>query len=187
MAERFEVQNTAIAGVKLITRLPIGDERGWLERSFCAQDLQAAGWGKPIAQINRTFSKQAGTIRGMHYQTPPHVEMKLVFCLRGAIFDVAVDLRQGSPTFLQHVAAELSADNRQSLLIPEGCAHGFQTMTDDVEMLYCHSAAYAADHEDIVNPLDPKIAVPWPREVTVISGRDQGKDFLDDDFAGVSL
>ncbi len=183
---RFEISDTPIDGVKVITRLPIGDARGFLERSFCAEDLKVAGWDEPIAQINRTYTAERGTLRGMHYQKPPHAEMKIVSCLRGSVLDVAVDLREGSPTFLQHFAIELGDDD-SSLLIPEGCAHGFQTLSKDVEMMYFHSSAYAPDFEDSVNPHDPKIGIKWPLPVSVISQRDKDKAFLDDGFKGIAL
>ncbi|MFM7576864.1 MAG: dTDP-4-dehydrorhamnose 3,5-epimerase family protein, partial [Microcystaceae cyanobacterium] len=131
-----------IAGLKTVTRQPIGDRRGFLARLFCAEELKEAGWHKPIAQINHTYTAQAGTVRGLHYQNPPHAEMKLVTCIQGQIWDIAVDLRANSPTFLTWQGAVLSAENHSALLIPEGCAHGFQALTDDVELIYCHSVPY---------------------------------------------
>ena len=183
---RFDIIDTPIAGVKVITRKPIGDVRGFLERSFCAEDLKEAGWADPIAQINRTFTAERGTLRGMHYQAPPMAEDKIVNCLRGSVLDVAVDLREGSPTFLQHFAIELGEDDN-ALLIPKGCAHGFQTLSNDVEMLYFHSTPYSADHEDNINPQDPKLGIEWPLPVSVISERDGSRAFLDDNFKGIAL
>ena len=184
---RFEIQDTPIKGVKLITRKPVGDARGWLERTFCADDLKPAGWKKKIAQINRTHTTKRGTVRGLHFQKPPHAEMKLISCLHGKIWDVALDLRTGSPTFMQHFKAELSEDNHTSLLLPEGVAHGFQALSHNVEMLYFHSAPYAPEAEDSIHPEDPLADIHWPLPITVISDRDKGKPFITRRFKGVKL
>jgi dTDP-4-dehydrorhamnose 3,5-epimerase len=139
---RFDIAALPLAGLKRVTRLPIGDTRGSLTRIFCAKELSHGGWTRPVEQINHTVTVRAGTVRGLHFQLPSHAEMKLVSCIRGEVWDVAVDIRAGSPTFLRWHAERLSAENRQAMLIPEGFAHGFQTLTADVEMLYCHSAAH---------------------------------------------
>ena len=175
------------AGLFLIKRQPLCDERGFLSRLFCAQELALAGWTQPIAQINHTHTKRSGTVRGLHYQKSPHSEMKLVSCLRGAVWDVAVDIRSGSPTFLQWFAQNLSADNGCALLIPQGFAHGFQALTEDVELMYCHSAAYASGYEAGLNPLDPRLAVKWPLAVTEMSARDGAHASLTDAFQGEDL
>ena len=186
-ATRFVITDTPLAGLRRIERLPLGDARGFLARLFCAEELAAAGWHQPIAQINHTHTEAAGTVRGLHYQLPPHAEMKLVSCLRGVVWDVAVDLRAGSPTFLQWHAELLSAENHRALLIPEGFAHGFQTQTNDVEMLYCHSNFYAPDHEAGLHPADPRLAVAWPLPVLGLSPRDAGRPMIDAQFEGVRL
>ena len=126
---RFRIQSTPLSGLQVITRQMLGDHRGFLSRLFCADELAQAGWTKPIAQINHTYTAKKGTVRGMHFQHPPHAEMKLVSCIRGEVWDVAVDLRANSPTFLHWHAEVLSADNHKALLIPEGFAHGFQTLS----------------------------------------------------------
>jgi dTDP-4-dehydrorhamnose 3,5-epimerase len=172
---------TDLAGVYVVHRSQIGDHRGFLSRLFCSSELAEAGWRKPIAQINHTLTQRKGTVRGMHYQRGTHAEMKLVTCLRGAIWDVAVDLRAGSPTFLRWHAEELSADNRRALLIPEGFAHGFQALTDDCELLYLHSAAYAPEAEAGVNPVDPRLAIAWPLPISQLSPRDTNHPMLNDD------
>ncbi|MNY38438.1 dTDP-4-dehydrorhamnose 3,5-epimerase [compost metagenome] len=123
----------------------------------------------------------------MHYQLPPHAEIKLVSCIRGAVWDVAVDVRQGSPTFLQWHAERLSADNGRALLIPEGFAHGFQTLTDDVDMLYCHSAPYAPQSEAGLHFQDARLGIAWPLPLTQVSERDQQHPRLDTAFPGVAL
>lgn len=184
---RFIIRDIDLAGLKVIVRQPIGDERGYLERLFCADELAKVGWRKPIAQINHTLTQKRGTVRGLHFQKPPHAEMKLVSCLRGVVWDVGVDLRAGSPTFLKWHAEELSADNHRALMIPEGFAHGFQTMTDDCELLYLHSAAYAADSEGAVSAIDPKLGICWPLAITEQSARDKTHVMLADDFQGLTI
>ena len=182
---RFTISETELAGLKVIERQRLSDARGFLARIFCAEEFDAIGWQHPIAQINHTSTADQGTIRGMHFQHPPHCEMKLVSCLRGEVWDVAVDIRAGSPTFLHWFGAHLSADNCRALLIPEGFAHGFQTLTDTVELLYCHSAAYAAGAEGGLNPRDPQLAIDWPLPVTEISARDLSHPLIHNDFQGV--
>lgn len=187
MSGRFSVTDLPFAGLKRVTRHKLGDQRGFLSRLFCADELAAAGWVKPIAQINQTYTRERGTVRGMHFQRPPFAEMKLVTCIRGAVWDVAVDVRAGSSTFLGHHAEELSAENGVALLIPEGFAHGFQALTDDVELIYCHSASYAAAAEAGLNPGDPRLDIAWPLEITVLSARDANHPLIDNEFGGVAL
>jgi len=184
---RFIVLETPIEGLKVVERQLMGDSRGFLSRLFCAEELAAAGWSKPIIQVNQTFTQRRGTIRGMHFQKQPHAEMKLVTCLHGEIWDVAVDLRVGSPTFLKWYAEKLSSSNHRALLIPEGFAHGFQTLSDDCELLYLHSAAYAAGAESALNVIDPLLSITWPLAVTEISARDAQHPMLDNQFRGVIL
>ena len=182
---RFIVTDTPLAGLKVVQRQILGDARGYLSRLFCAEELHPAGWHGPIAQINHTLTQQAGTVRGMHYQKPPHTEIKLVSCLRGEVWDVVVDLRPHSPTYLHWHALHLSADNHCALLIPQGFAHGFQTLVDDVEMLYCHSAPYVATAEAGLNVQDPRLGIAWPLAFAELSARDAGHALLKSNFAGV--
>lgn len=176
---RFTVSNLPLASLKLVERQRIGDSRGFLSRLFCAEELAAAGWVKPIAQINHTYTAMRGTVRGMHFQRPPHNEMKLVSCIRGEVWDVAVDLRAGSPTFLHWHAERLSADNGRALLIPEGFAHGFQTLTNDAELLYCHSAAYKTSAEAGLNPLDARLAITWQLPIIELSAQDAAHPLIE--------
>jgi dTDP-4-dehydrorhamnose 3,5-epimerase len=187
MSARFDIMDTPLSGLRVLQRKPIGDSRGYLERLFCAEELQALVPGKHIAQINHTLTASRGTVRGMHFQHPPHAEIKFVSCLRGEVFDVAVDLRHNSPTFLRWHAELLSADNHRTLVIPEGFAHGFQTLTDDCEMLYFHTAAYQPGAEDGLNALDPRLAIQWPLPVAGLSPRDVAHPLLNGDFIGVTL
>lgn len=184
---RFDVIDLPLAGLKLIQRKPLGDARGFLARLFCAGELAPAGWNTAIAQINHTHTARSGTIRGMHYQKPPHAEMKLVTCLQGEVCDVAVDLRAKSPTFLHWHAETLSAANNRAMLIPPGFAHGFQTLTDDVQLLYCHSAAYQPEYEGGLNALDPRLRIDWPKEIFDRSPRDKEHPWLDKAYEGLQI
>lgn len=184
---RLTVTPLPLAGLHRVQRQQLTDSRGDLSRIFCAHELASVGWRWPIAQVNHTRTARRGTVRGLHFQQVPHAEAKLVSCIRGEVWDVAVDLRTGSPTFLQWHAQLLSADNGCALLIPQGFAHGFQTLTDDVEMLYCHSAAYAPQAEAGIHPLEPRLAIAWPLPVSDLSPRDAAHARLISDFEGVRL
>lgn len=185
---RFEIEPTPLAGLARVRRQPLGDRRGWFERLYCSEELAAAA-GQPFlpVQINRSFTAARGVVRGLHFQHPPHAEIKLVSCLRGEVFDVAVDLRAGSPTFLHWYGTRLSADNRVSLLIPQGFAHGFQTLAEDCELLYLHSAAYAPQAEGGIHPEEARIGIAWPLPVMELSARDAAHPALAGDFAGIGV
>jgi dTDP-4-dehydrorhamnose 3,5-epimerase len=184
---RFAIQDTGLAGLKVVSRQAASDRRGWFERLFCSEELAAAA-GEQFApvQINRSCTLLKGAVRGMHFQYPPHAEVKLVSCLQGEVFDVAVDLRAGSPTFLRWFGARLSAENRASLLIPRGFAHGFQALEERCELLYLHSAAYAPAHEGGVRPDDPRVGIKWPLQIADLSDRDAARTLLDAKFSGVA-
>ena len=184
---RFDFTLTNLAGLTIVQRKAIEDPRGFLSRFYCAEEFIKAGMTKSIAQINQTLTKRKGAIRGMHFQYPPHAEIKLVSCMQGEIFDVAVDLRQGSPTFLHWHGEILSAKNRKSLLIPEGFAHGFQTMTEDCELIYLHTDAYHPEAEDALNAMDPALEIMWPHAVTDISERDSNHKLIKQNFKGITL
>lgn len=184
---RFRVEALAPSGLFRVVRELREDERGRFSRLFCADELVNAGWNGAIAQVNQSVTSRQGTVRGLHFQLPPHAEKKLVSCLRGEIWDVAVDLRSGSPTFLQWHAEILSEANQVALLIPEGFAHGFQALTDDAELLYCHSERYVPSAEGGLNPCDPSLSIPWPLPITVISDRDRGHAPVADGFTGLRV
>ena len=175
MSDRFDILKTPLAGLWDIQRKPIREDRGNLERMFCTSDLAPLLQGRSIRQINRTLTVHCGTARGMHFQNPPHAEMKFVSCLRGEVFDVAVDLRTDSPTRLQWHAEVLSSENYKTLAIPEGFAHDFQTMTDCCEMLYFHTADYQRESEGGLNPVDPVLGIAWPLAISDISSRDSSQ------------
>lgn len=186
MSARFDILDTPLPGLRVLQRKPLGDSRGYLERLYCSEELQALASGKAVAQINHTLTASRGTVRGMHFQRPPYAEIKFVSCLRGEVFDVAVDLRHNSSTFLRWHAELLSADNHKTLVIPEGFAHGFQTLTDDCEMLYFHTAAYQPAAEGGLNAQDPRLAIRWPLPVAGLSLRDAAHPLLDDGFVGMT-
>ena len=187
MSERFKAHTTELPGVYSITPKLRYDERGYFERLFCQEEFQEWGLTKPIAQINHTLTKRCGTIRGLHFQYPPHAEMKLVRCLRGAIFDVAVDIRRESPTFLRWHGETLDAETGAMLLLPEGIAHGFQTLTPDVELLYCHTAAYHPEAEGGLHFADPALNIQWKLPSADVSRKDSEYPFIGADFQGITL
>ena len=163
---------TPLAGVHIVQRQAQEDARGAFARVFCAQELAEAGWNQALAQVNHSRTTHAGSVRGLHWQRAPHAEMKLVSCLAGAVWDVAVDLRPASPTYGRWHAQTLSAENQLAMLIPEGCAHGFQSLSDGAELLYCHSMPFAQDAEAGVHALDAQLAIRWPLPVSALSARD---------------
>jgi dTDP-4-dehydrorhamnose 3,5-epimerase len=184
--QRLAIKDLPLPGLKRVERRPLRDARGTFARLFCAEELRAAGWSGPVAQVNHSATARKGTVRGLHFQYPPHAEMKLVNCIRGEVFDVVVDLRRGSPTFLQWHAERLSADNGCALLIPQGFAHGFQTLADDAELVYCHSAAYAPAAEGGLDPRDARLAIGWPLPIAALSERDARHPALDATFTGIA-
>ena len=187
MAETLPVgvRTTAITGVVTFTSSPFRDDRGQFARLFDRGDLAPVHQDRPIVQINHSITREPGTIRGMHFQQAPYLEAKWVRCLRGRVLDVAVDLRRGSPTFLRHIAVELDPQAMTALFIPEGCAHGFQVLEPDSELLYLHTAAYAPQAEGGVRWDDPRLGIAWPLPPTGISARDGGHALLSADYQGI--
>jgi len=184
---RFDLEDTPITDLKIVQRKPISDNRGFLSRLYCQDDFKLMGLNKHIRQINQTLTKKKGAVRGLHYQLYPFAEAKLVSCVKGEIFDVAVDLRKDSPTYLKWHAEVLSENNQKSFLIPEGFAHGFQTLTDDCELIYLHTAPYSKEHEKGLNYADKKIDINWPLKISEISDKDQTHPMIKDDFEGIVL
>ena len=161
---------------------PRGDERGRFTRLFCARELAQIGHTKPIVNVNHSYTQKAGTIRGMHFQYPPDCEIKIVKCLRGAIWDCIVDIRKDSPTFLKWEGTELTESNHRMIYVPEGFAHGFQALTDDVEIVYFVSNFYAPNNEAGLRFDDPALNIQWRQEATEVSARDREHCLLDTDF-----
>ena len=165
---------TEIPGAYWIDVERCEDSRGWFGRSWCEAEFRDHGLNSRLVQCNISFNKTRGTLRGMHYQVAPHEEAKLVRCTQGAIHDVIIDLRPSSKAYLRHVAVVLSAENRRLLYIPEGCAHGFQTLVDNVEVFYQMSESFAPDCARGVRWDDPCFTIQWPVDQPIISERDRG-------------
>jgi dTDP-4-dehydrorhamnose 3,5-epimerase len=169
---------TPIAGAYLIDLEPRGDERGFFARFFCEREFGAHGLSTHFVQANNSLSVKRGTLRGMHYQLAPKAETKVVRCLRGALFDIVLDLRPGSPTFGKSFGAELSADNRRMMYVPKGFGHGFVTLTDDTEALYLVDEFYSPEHERGVRWDEPRFGIQWPVAPVVMSDKDRAyRDF----------
>lgn len=185
MSLRFDFLETPITDLWRIGRKPVEDQRGYLSRIFCEEEFNKIGFDRSVAQINHTLTRKKGSVRGMHFQYPPHAESKLVTCIKGEILDVAIDIRKDSATFLKWHAEVLSDNNHASLLIPEGFAHGFQTLVDDCELLYVHSKSYFPEAEGALNAFDQAFSIEWPLEVTEMSARDRSHPFLTELFEGI--
>lgn len=186
MDDRLCIQDLPLLGLKQITRQVLADTRGSLQRLYCQEILNRHGTLESIAQINLSHTRLKGSIRGMHYQKSPHAETKIVSCLRGKVWDVAVDLREDSPTFLKWHAEILSPELNNSLLIPKGFAHGFQTLSDDCELLYFHTTSFNPQAEAGLSPFEPRLNLPWPLDVTELSDRDRNHPLLTDTFRGLA-
>lgn len=185
--KRFDFYPTLLEGLWVVQRKPVEDPRGFFCRFFCAEEFHSAGWRKPIVQINHTHTLKMGTIRGLHFQCPPYSDSKVVSCICGEVYDVAVDIRKGSPTFLHWHGEVLSATNKRSLFIPEGFAHGFQTLTFNCELLYLHSEVFCPQAEGALHIADPRIGIVWPIAIAELSERDHSLPFIDSKFEGLSL
>jgi dTDP-4-dehydrorhamnose 3,5-epimerase len=171
---------TPIPGLYVVELEVLSDERGFFARSFCVREFRALGLElKVVAQCNISFNEKAGTLRGLHFQAPPHEEAKLVRCTRGAIYDVAVDIRPGSRTYRKWHAVELTADNRRMMFIPHGLAHGFQTLVDGTEVFYLMSEFYHPESGRGLRWDDPAIEITWPLGSPIISDRDRAYPLLD--------
>ncbi|OBI23364.1 dTDP-4-dehydrorhamnose 3,5-epimerase [Mycobacterium sp. E2327] len=177
---------TAVAGVTIIDIEPHRDHRGFFSRSFCADEFLTYGLISEVAQTNLCFNYTRGTVRGLHRQAPPHAEAKLVRCVRGAIADVAVDIRPESQTYGKHVMVELTAENRRALFLPPYVLHGFQTLTDDTEVMYQVSGPYVPESEEGFRWDETEFAIKWPLPVTVMSEKDASWPLMDETAAAES-
>lgn len=178
---------TPLPGVFVVETTPHADARGAFSRLYCEREIQHVVGARRIVQINHSRTLAVGAVRGLHYQRAPHAEMKLVRCLKGRVWDVAVDLRSGSPTFLQTHGVELTPGNARMLVVPEGCAHGFQVLEADSELLYLHTAAYMPEAEGGVRWDDPRLGLAWPLPASEVSERDRRHPFLTQEFSGIAL
>lgn len=187
MQQDFMVEPLHLAGAFRIHHKVFSDHRGMFKRLSCHSELLNVGVDAQPRQVNASLTPKKGTVRGMHFQHPPSAETKIVTAMQGAFFDVLVDLRAHSPTFLQWYGEELSASSQTSLVIPPGFAHGFQALTDNVLMMYLNSADYAPELEDGLNPNDPKIAIEWPLPVQELSEKDSSRALLPHSFKGLNV
>ena len=187
MTDRFSFTKTPLEGVWIAERLMNCDDRGSFSRLFCADEFSEIIGNHQIHQINHSVNLKRGTTRGLHYQIPPFSETKIITCLKGEIFDVAVDIRTGSETFLNWHGEILSTENSKSIVIPEGFAHGFQTLVPDCEVMYFHTGKYMPEHERNLYVQDPAVGIRWPMEITCISERDSQNTQIDVHFQGVCL
>ncbi len=181
------VSDTKIAGVRLIETGSVIDHRGSFSRWFCTKELACVLEGRTLAQINNSKSLNVGTVRGLHFQKPPHAEMKIVCCIRGRVWDVALDLRAGSPTFLQWFGVELTPENGLMLAVPEGFSHGYQSLEAESELLYFNTEFYTPAFEGAIHHADPRAAIEWPLPVTDLSDRDASCPFLSQEFEGINV
>jgi len=178
---------TPLSGSFVIDLKTVSDERGWFARTFCKKEFEQIGHTKEWVQLNHSVTYQKGSIRGMHFQYPPYSEVKMVRCIAGAVFDVIIDLRSGSSSFLQWFGAELSGANKKMLYIPEGFAHGFQTLTADCELIYHHTSYYTPGAEGGIKYDDKRIGINWKFPVVEISERDKNHPYLNESFTGIKL
>ncbi|WKN48579.1 dTDP-4-dehydrorhamnose 3,5-epimerase [Nocardioides sp. Arc9.136] len=176
----MKIVPTRLPGPVLVEIEPRADERGFFARTFCKEEFEAAGLEPAVDQCNLSFNHRRGTLRGMHLQVAPHPEAKLVRCTRGAIVDTVVDLREGSPTWLQHVQVTLTAEDRHAFYVPPYFAHGYQTLVDDTEVVYQVSGTYTPEAERGLRHDDPALGIEWPVEVGCISAKDASWPLLAD-------
>lgn len=178
---------TPLPGLHLVESLAANDARGKFQRIFCVQEMAAIHPGLQISQANLSLTLGRGSLRGLHYQMPPAAEWKLVRCLRGRVYDVVVDIRAGSRTFLQWHAVELAAGDTRALFIPEGFAHGFQVLDAEAELLYLHGAPWSPGHEGGLRHDDPSLGITWPLPPSGLSDRDRAHPLLTPEFTGIAL
>lgn len=178
---------TNFSGLWVVKSEPINDHRGFFSRTFCKHEFEDIGIQEEFVQHNFSFNVAKGTIRGLHYQIPPYTELKYLRCLQGRIFDVVVDVRKNSPTFLQHFSIELSFSNMLGLIVPHGCAHGFQVLDDNSSILYLHTEFYQQGFERGIRFDDPVLKINWPIEVSKVSERDKNFPLIDNNFEPIQL
>lgn len=184
MGQKLNFKTTPISGLYIVSPNIIEDERGIFYRTFCADEFKEIDFDGKFVQMNHSINFKKGTLRGMHFQKPGASEEKLIRCTRGEIFDVVVDIRSNSPTFLKYFAVELNENNKLMLLLPKGCAHGFVTLKDNSEVQYCHTQFYNQSEESGLRYDDPLINISWPCKIINISNRDLSHKYLSSSFSG---
>lgn len=186
MDKKLTISSTDFQDLYVIEDNSFKDERGFFSRVYCCEELSEITQMK-ISQINHSYTREKGTVRGFHFQYEPDSEIKIVKCIRGSIMDIVVDIRKDSPTFLQHFSIELTQENQKMLFIPKGFAHGFQTLSSDTELIYLHSNMYNPFNEGGLNIKDPLLNISFPLEITNISHKDSEHSFLDSNFQGLVI
>ena len=186
MGEKLKITTTNFQDLFIIQPNIFQDERGSFSRVVCMKEMEGL-FQTNIKQVNHSKTAQKGTVRGLHFQYPPHTEIKMIKCIRGKVFDVAVDVRGDSDTFLQAFCIELSEENECMVYIPEGFAHGFQTLENDTELLYFHSNFYIDSNEGGLNIQDPKLNIQWPLDVCNLSKRDKNHEWTTENFKGIMI
>jgi dTDP-4-dehydrorhamnose 3,5-epimerase len=185
MGKMISVEALPLEGAAELRSKHLPDSRGWFARWFCQEELRELNGGRPIEQINGSFTAQQGAIRGLHFQVAPHAEDKLVRCVAGCVFDVMVDLRRGSDTYGKWHGVTLDASMQNMVYIPRGFAHGFQTLTQDCQLLYLHTANFAPDSQGGLHHASPQLAIEWPLALAEISERDAALPPFDLSFEGL--
>ncbi|MBU3632891.1 dTDP-4-dehydrorhamnose 3,5-epimerase family protein [Polynucleobacter sp. AP-Feld-500C-C5] len=185
--QKIFIEKLNFSGLFRMVRNPFKDDRGEFSRIFCTNELSKVGWDKPIVQINRSTNYYRGTVRGLHYQQPPFSEKKIIMCESGRVWDVVVDIRAGSTTFLQYHIEELSEDSDSALIVPEGFAHGFQVLEDNTKLIYIHSEFYAESYQKGLNVKDPSLSISWPLEIKNLSSKDRDIEMINANFMGVNI
>jgi len=183
--DRFNIIEEPFEGLKILKLKPINDDRGFFQRLFCSEDFKELGLEKNIVNINHSLTKKKGMIRGLHFQHFPAKEIKIIKCIKGEILDVVVDIRKNSPTFLKSYSVELKEDNDLMIYVPEGFAHGFQSLKDNSEIIYFVTSSYSMKLESGLNPFDPRLGITWPLKCSYISEKDKKHPFLETDFIGI--
>ncbi len=183
----MNIIETSIDGLIVVSTVSKEDNRGSFTRLFCGHELNAIMKNHHIVQINHSKSSSIGTVRGMHFQYPPYAEIKLIRCLKGRVWDVGVDLRAGSKSFLKWYGEELSEKNSKMMVIPEGFAHGFQVLESHSELLYLHTSEYKPEFEGGLSPLDPTLGIKWPLPINEMSIRDSLQSIINQEFKGIVL
>lgn len=177
-------EETILKGAFVISLQLLSDARGGFARTFCKNEFAQIGHKKEFVQFNHSYNTHKGTLRGMHYQLAPHQEIKLIRCVRGSVLDVIIDLRKNSPTFLQHISVELSADNKKMIYVPENFAHGFQTLEENSELIYHHTQFYTPEAESGLRYDDPVLKINWSLPAAMVSDRDKSYKLIDHTFKG---
>lgn len=183
----MKFSETELKGAYIIDLEPRKDDRGFFARTFCKREFDEISHTKEFVQFNHSMSAQKGTLRGMHFQVPPSAEIKLIRCISGKVFDVIIDLRTGSPTFLKHIGVILSEENMKMIYVPEGFAHGFQTLEDNTQMIYHHTEYYAPENERGLHHMDHALNIEWPLAPINMSDKDQKYPYIDNNFKGIKI